>query len=118
MEDLYLVPITIYHKVTNGYQRYNVKASFRNTTTLNKNNYQLNSDDSVTIRIFDKTFENKVDIGDIIVNKQVNDTISESPQVELRNKYGKNNVFKVNSKSVFLFDDKIGDIEHIRLECV
>ena len=116
--DLYLKPITIYCKTANGYKRYNLKASYRNTTTLNKDNYQFNSGDSVIIRIFDKSYKDKINIGDIVVNKSVNDTITEAPQTELRNKYGQNNVFKVNSKDVFLFDDKIGDIEHIRLGCV
>ena len=118
MIDLFYRTITIYHKENDSYKRYTVNASFRNTTTLNKNNYQLNSTDTVIIRIFDKKYEKLVDIGDVIVNKKVNDNIIEAPQIELAKKYGKNNVFKVNSKEVFLFDDKIGDIEHIRLGCV
>ena len=124
MEDFPTQKITIYHKnEKNEYKRYVKEASIRNTNMLNQKNYGFSSSNQVTIRIFDVKgynksihFKNtsstlnlplnsfigdtwKIQKGDIIVNGKVNDDIETThPLNELSDKYGKDNVFKINSQ--------------------
>ena len=76
MEDFPAQDITIYHKNNDKWDRYVVKASYRNTSILNHNKNGSDSTDNVLIRIFNVDEYNSkwfVEKGDIIVNKKVED---------------------------------------------
>ena len=71
--------ITLYHrdKTNKQYIRYNLIASVRDTSILNRNNTGVSSTDKVLIRIFESdNQEYEVSKEDLIVNKSVNDNIS------------------------------------------
>lgn len=112
-----LQDITIYHKNNNTYTRYNVKASYRQTSILNRNNTGVETTDSVLIRIFDidnNSFE--VEKDDIVVNKNVSNTITDTPLTTLQALYGKNNVFKVKSVDRYRFEDSdISELNHTKI---
>lgn len=113
--------ITIYHKNEKIWDRYCVKASYRNTSILNRNKSGSNSTDNALIRIFDVSGYNEtwfISKGDIIVNKKVEDVIEgNTPITQLSKKYGKDNVHKVTSIDKFIFDDE--DLpNHIKLGCI
>ena len=112
-----LQDITLYHKTTNGYTKYNLIASFRGTSILNRNTTGVSTTDSVLIRIFyvdNGTFEVSKD--DVVVNKLVNDEITEPPLTQLQNTYGKENVFKIRSIDIFNFDDNdLKELNHVKL---
>lgn len=110
-EDFPTQNITIYHKSDkNTWDRYIKEASYRNTSILNRNKNGENGTDNALIRIFDiKDYNSKwfVSDGDIIVNKEVDDTIEGStPITQLSKKYGKDNVHKVTSANKFIFNDE------------
>lgn len=111
MEDFPMQDITIYHKNNNDkWDRYVKKASYRNTSILNRNKNGENGTDNVLIRIFDiedYDIEWFVENGDIIVNKEVDDIIDgNTPITQLSKKYGKDNVHKVTSTDKFIVDDE------------
>ena len=145
MSDFPMQTITIYHKnEQNKYERYVKEASFRNTSLLNRDNYGLSTSDKAIIRVFDVEFYNndiynknnnsylnfplnsfigtkwKVKKDDVIVNGKVEDEIQgTAPLTELANKYGRENVFKVNSINIFIYDDlDLKELNHIKLGCV
>lgn len=123
MSDFPTRKITIYHKNDNKWDRYVVEASYKNNSILNHNRNGSNSTDDVVIRIFDIKEYNLswfVQKGDVIVNKEVEDAIEENtPITQLSNKYGKENVHKVNSINNLTFEDKdIEELNHIKLGCV
>lgn len=145
MEDFPTQKITIYHKnEKNEYKRYVKEASIRNTNMLNQKNYGFSSSNQVTIRIFDVKgynksihFKNtsstlnlplnsfigdtwKIQKGDIIVNGKVNDDIETThPLNELSDKYGKDNVFKINSINVLIFNDEdIEELNHVKIGAI
>lgn len=145
MSDFPMQKITIYHKNVQGlYERYVKDASFRNTSMLNKDNYGFSSTDKAVIRIFDVADYNKsihiqntnsvlnfplncflgetwkVQKEDIIVNGIVGDEIvGTAPLTQLSNKYGKENVFKVNSLNIFIYDDEdLEELNHVKIGCV
>ena len=145
MEDFPMQQITIYHKNEKGqYERYVKEASFRNTSMLNKDNYGFSSTDKAVIRIFDVKGYNKsihipntnctlncplnsflgetwkVQKEDVIVNGIVDDEIvGTAPLTQLSNKYGKENVFKVNSLNIFIYDDEdLEELNHVKIGCV
>ena len=145
MSDFPLQKITIYHKVKdNEYERYVKDVSFRNTSMLNKNNYGFSNEDTAILRVFDVKGYNKsihikntnsilnfplnsflgetwkVRLGDVIVNGVTEDEINSStPITNLSKKYGKENVFKINSINLFIFDDEdIEELNHVKLGCV
>lgn len=144
MSDFPTQEITIYHKnKQNKYERYVKEASIRNTSMLNHNRNGFNSNDKAIIRIFDVKGYNKsihiqntssilncplncflgetwkVAQGDIIVNGVIKDEIETTPNTELSKKYGKENVFKVNSINVLIYDDKdIEELNHVKLGCI
>ena len=145
MSDFPTQEITIYHKnKQNTYERYVKKASIRNTSILNHNKNGFSSNDKVLIRIFDVKGYNKsihiqntssvlncslnsflgetwkVSQGDIIVNGVVNDEIKTiAPNTELSKKYGQENIFKVNSINILIFDDDdIEELNHVKLGCI
>ncbi len=145
MSDFPLQKVTIYHKVKdNEYERYVKDVSLRNASMLNKKNYGFSNEDTAIIRVFDVKGYNKsihikntnsilnfplnsflgetwkVKLGDVIVNGITEDEISlNTPITELSKKYGKENVFKVNSINIFIFDDEdIEELNHIKLGCV
>lgn len=109
MEDFPTQDITIYHKNNDKWDRYVVKASYRNTSILHHNKNGSDSTDNVLIRVFNvdeynsKWFAEK---GDIIVNKKVEDKTERVPLTELSKKYGTQNVHKVTSIDKFIFDDE------------
>lgn len=117
MEDL-LQEITIYHK-ENGWVRYNVEASVRNTSYLNRNNTGVNTTDNALIRVFDVEGYNhtwKCEKGDIIVLNKVSDDIIKAPLSELREKYGKSLVVEISSVETFIFKDAdLKEINHIKI---
>lgn len=145
MSDFPLQKITIYHKdENNNYERYVKDASFRNTSMLNQNNYGFSSSDKAIVRIFDiegynkSIYQNngdsilnfpldmflgktwKIQKGDVIVSGIVFDEIEgTTPITTLSQKYGKENVLKINSINLLIFNDKdIEEINHIKLGCI
>lgn len=145
MPDFPLQKITIYHKdENNNYERYVKDASFRNTSMLNQNNYGYSSSDKAIVRIFDidgynkSIYQNngdsilnfpldmflgktwKIRKGDVIVNGIVFDEIEcTTPITVLSQKYGKENVLKINSINLLIFNDKdIEEVNHIKLGCI
>ena len=145
MSDFPTRKITIYHKNEKGnYERFVKEASVRNTLMLNNNNYGFSSTNSVIIRIFDikgynksihiKNTEStlncplnsfigktwKIKMEDVIVNGIVKDEIEGStPITQLSKKYGKENVFKVNSINVLIFnDDDIEELNHVKIGAI
>lgn len=111
--------ITIYHKENREYVRYNLKASVRNTSILNRNNTGVSTSDTALIRVFDTKGYNdtwKCNKGDVIVGKSVNDDIKEAPITELVKKYGKEYVYEVSSIDIFDFNDNaLNEINHIKI---
>lgn len=114
-----LQDITIYHKEGNKYERYNKEASVRNTSYLNRNKTGVLNTDTALIRIFDIEKYNiawKCEKGDVIVSLKVSDDILKSPLTEMREKYGKDNVYEVSSIDKFIFENNdIKDINHIKI---
>ena len=113
-----LQEITIYHKNGNTYQRYNVIASLRNTSILNRNTVGIDSADNGTVRVFDTLGYNdtwKCDKGDVVVAMNVSDGVS-APLTELRKKYGKQFVYEVSSIDIFDFkDERVKELNHIKI---
>lgn len=144
MSDFPTQEITIYHKnKQNKYERYVKEASIRNTSMLNHNKNGFSGSDKAIIRIFDvKGYNKSIHIqntssilncplnyflgetwkiaqGDIIVNGVVKDEIETTLNTELSKKYGKENVFKVNSINVLIYDDEdIEELNHVKLGCI
>lgn len=120
MEDFPMQKITIYHKNGDKWDRYVVKASYRNTSITNHNRNGSDSTDNALIRIFDVSGYNSrwfAEKNDIIVNKEVEDVIERTPLTKLSQKYGMQNVHKVTSIDKFIFDDE--DLpSHVKLGCV
>jgi hypothetical protein len=107
--------ITIYHKSGTKWVRYNLEASFRNTSVLNRNKTGVSTGDNALIRVFDVAgYENAWNCskGDIIVNKSVSDTIVSTPLTELQSKYGKDNVYQVQSIDKNVFGE---ELDHIKI---
>lgn len=122
MDDFPIQNITIYHKNGSKWDRYVKEASYRDTSILNHNKNGSSSTDNVLIRIFDiEEYNSKwfVEKGDIIVNKEVDDIIENTPLTQLSSKYGTQNVHKVTSIDKFIFNDEdIEDLNHIKLGCI
>ena len=143
--DFPLQGITIYHNVSDKkYERYVKEASIRNNAMLNKNKNGFNDDNNSLIRNFDVKGYNKsihikntssvlnfplnsfigetwkVQIGDIIVNGIVEDKINtNAPMTELSKKYGKENVFRINSINLFLFNDEdMEELNHVKIGAI
>ena len=123
-EDLPKQDITIYHKNEDKtYTGYIVEASVRHTSIINHNRTGTNSVDSAVIRIFDIKGFNKdyfVSKDDVIVTSAVKDKIiSTTPQTQLSEKYGKDNVLKVRAIDLHKFNDEdIEELNHIKLGCI
>lgn len=134
MSDFPTQKITIYHKNNEKWDRYVKEASYRKTSmsirnrnglgssTVNRNK-SPNSTDDVLIRIFDVEEYNLlwfVEKDDIVVNKEVEDEIEgNTPITQLSEKYGRDNVHKINSIDKLLFDDEdIEELNHIKLGCI
>lgn len=119
MEGL-LQEITLYHKSSNGWIRYNLNnTSVRNTSIQNRNNTGVSNVDSALIRIFDIDGYNTewyISKGDIIVNKNIDDDIVSAPMTELRQKYGEENCYQITSIDKFIFNDKdLKNLQHIKV---
>lgn len=118
----WLEDITIYHKNSNGWNAYNLKASVRDTSIRNRTSTGKTDTDNVLIRIFDVDGYNvtyNVVKDDIIVRGNVSDEIIQAPMTELREKYGKDNVYLVKSIDKFIFDDKSNkDLQHIKIGAI
>jgi hypothetical protein len=118
MIDNLLQDITIYQKEA-PFTKYNIRASVRNTSILNRNKTGLSTTDSALIRVFDVDGYNntwRCKKGDIVVLKAVTDSIEKAPITELRNKYGKEYVIEVSSIDEFVFDNPdIRVINHIKI---
>lgn len=114
-----LQDITIYHKESGLFKRYNLFGSVRNTAYLNRNKTGVQNTDTCLIRIFDiDGFNNiwKVSKGDIIVLKKVLDDIVEAPLTELKQKYGKEYVCEVSSIDIFNFENQdVKILNHVKL---
>lgn len=98
-------------------------ASYRNTSILNHNKSGSSSTDNVLIRVFDIEGCNSlwfVEKGDVIVNKEVKDTIEgNTPITQLSKVYGTDNVHKVTSIDKFIFeDDDIEELNHIKIGAI
>lgn len=120
MNDFPMQKITIYHKKVvdklTTYERYVLNASYRNTSVLNRNKNGVSNGDNALIRIFDiKGYNNNwfVEKDDVIVNKEVTDTIEgTSPITQLSKKYGRDNIHEVISIDKFIFGE---DLDHIKI---
>ena len=115
-----LQEITIYHKTSDNWTRYNLaNVSVRNTSYLNRNNTGVNTTDNALIRVFDTDGYNntwKCEKGDVIVLKSVSDNIIKAPLTEMREKYGKSQVVEVTSVEPFIFKDSdLKEINHIKI---
>jgi hypothetical protein len=114
-----LQDITIYHKKDNNWIRYNLVASVRNTSYFNRNRTGTNTSDNALIRIFDvEGYKNiwNCEKGDIIYSGKSEYDIVKAPLTELREKYGKSDVFEVSSVEKFIFDDEdIQELNHIKI---
>lgn len=123
-EDFPKQNITIYHKNTDKtYSRYVVKASVRHTSIVNHNKTGANSVYSALIRIFDTNGLNKdyyISKDDVIVTMSVKDEINgATPQTQLSERYGKDNVLKVRSIDIFKFDDNdVKELNHVKAGCI
>lgn len=120
MADFPTQNITIYHKTANGYSRYVVNASFRNTSVLNYDKLGADSNENALIRVFDIDGYNSTwyaQKGDIIVNKEVTDTITgTTPKTQLINSYGKDNVYEITSIDKFIYDGQdLEELNHIKI---
>lgn len=122
MDDFPTQKITIYHKNGNRWDRYVKEASYRNTSILNRNKNGSNSTDKALIRIFDvKGYDVKwfAEENDVIVNKEVEDRVDNTPLTNLSKKYGKNNVHKVVSVDKFMFmGEDASELEHIKIGAI
>lgn len=123
MSDFPMQKITIYHKNSeNKWDRYVKEASYRNTSILNHNKNGSDSTDNALIRIFNiETYNSEwfVEKEDVIVNKEVEDVIDNTPLTQLRKKYGADNVHKVTSIDKFIFDDEdIEELNHIKIGAI
>lgn len=113
--------ITLYHKntINKVYIKYHLKASVRDTSIQNRNRTGESSTDKALIRIFasdNNPDTYKVENGDLIVNKLVNDAISyDKGLTELREKYGESNTYKINTIDKFLFGE---ELDHIKLGAI
>lgn len=122
MSDFPVQKITIYHQIEKKWVRYIKEASVRNTSVLNHSKNGENSHENAIVRIFDIEGYNSdwlIQKGDVIVNIEVEDKISSTPLTVLKEKYGKDNVYKVTSKSEPNLDDiDLEEIIHIKLGCI
>jgi peptidyl-tRNA hydrolase len=111
--------ITLYHrdKTKKQYKRYNLIASVRDTSILNRNNTGVSSTDKVLIRVFESdNKEYEVEKEDLIVNKSVNDEISYSSGLtELREAYGESNTYKITSIDRHIYGE---ELDHIKIGAV
>ena len=113
--------ITLYHRdtINKSYIRYSLIASVRDTSILNRNRVGESSTDKALIRIFasdNQPDTYKVEKGDLIVNKSVSDNISyDKGLTELRNSYGEENTYKINSIDKYIFGE---DLDHIKLGAI
>lgn len=113
--------ITLYHKDTKNkvYVKYPLIASVRDTSIQNRTRTGVSSTDKALIRIFasdndPSTYE--VEKGDLIVNKNVSDSISyDKGLTELRELYGESNTYKINTIDKFIFGE---ELDHIKLGAI
>lgn len=122
MDESLLEDITIYHKIQNGWDRYNVKASVRDTSIRNRTNTGKTDNDNALIRIFDVDgYRSSYNVAkdDVIVRGIVNNSITSAPLTELRAIYGKENVYLVRSIDKYIFDDEITkELQHIKIGAI
>lgn len=112
---MWLQEITIYHKNGSSWIRYNLEASFRNTSIINRNKTGVSTSDNALIRVFDangyKSTWNCEKL-DVVVNKKVTDDIISTPLTELQTKYGKDSVYQVQSIDINVFGE---ELDHIKI---
>lgn len=122
MDENLLEDITIYHKIQNGWDRYPVKASVRDTSIRNRTNTGKTDNDNALIRIFDVDGYGSsylIAKDDVIVRGNVNNEIVSAPLTELRSVYGKENVYLVRSVDKYIFDDVITkELQHIKIGAI
>ena len=115
-----LQDITIYHKNNdNSYSRYNLVASVRNTSYLNRNKTGVSTSDNALIRVFDVDGYNttwKCEKCDVVLDMKSEYDIIKAPLTELREKYGKSSVYEVSSVEKFIFkDEDVKELNHIKI---
>lgn len=147
MSDFPMKNITIYHKDEKGvYKRYNKTASIRHTSMLSKDKYGFTGNENAIIRVFDvKGYNNSIHIkntssvlncplnsflgetwkikkGDFVVNGQIHDDLNNSnivPFTYLQGKYGKENIFKITTINVLIYqDEELEELNHVKLGCI
>ena len=122
MDENLLEDITIYHKIQNGWDRYPVKASVRDTSIRNRTNTGKSDNDTALIRIFDVDGYGSsyvITKDDVIVRGNVDNQITSAPLTELRAIYGKENVYLVRSVDKYIFDDVITkELQHIKIGAI
>lgn len=119
MDESLLEDITIYHKIQNGWDKYHVKASVRDTSIRNRTNTGKTDNDTGLIRIFDVNgYGSSYNVAkdDVIVRGNVDNSITSAPLTELRSVYGKENVYLVRSIDKYIFDDVVTkELQHIKI---
>ena len=115
-----LQDITIYHKNNdNSYSRYNLVASVRNTSYLNRNKTGVSTSDNALVRVFDVDGYNttwKCEKCDVVLDMKSEYDIIKAPLTELRAKYGKSSVYEVSSVEKFIFkDEDVKELNHIKI---
>jgi hypothetical protein len=117
--DKLLQAITIYHKEKDNWIKYNLNASVRNTSNLLRDTTGTQIGDNAIIRIFNvEEYNNtfKIEEGDVIYSGETEYNIIKAPLTELRNLYGKENVYEVRSITKFIFDEpKVKKLNHLKI---
>ena len=79
----------------------------------------MQTSDNALIRIFDVSGYNKtykIEKGDVIYSGVSNLQIEKAPITELRNAYGKEDVYEITSVEKFIFkDEDIKELNHIKI---
>lgn len=111
--------LTLYHNENGSWTRYNLKGTVRNNYALKKDTTGKTNNDNGVIRIFDITNYGKkwyCTTGDVIVNGKTDYSIKKAPITELRNLYGKENVYEVVSITNNIFNESPLNLKHIKID--
>lgn len=109
---------TLYHRDGDDFVIYPLIISIRDSKTFTRTQTNQDMTNSILIRIFDKDNPNyEISKNDIIIKGSANAEIngSTNPITNLRDIYGKENVFSVNFIKYNRFDT---ELDHIRVEMI
>ena len=110
-----LEDITIYHKKYTSWVIYNIRASFRNTSVINRNKDGITNKDKALIRIFETdTYKTRWNCQklDVIVRGKISNIIEKQPLMELQKIYGTGRVFQIQSIDENIFGE---ELDHVKI---